>query len=819
MKYPSRFTVFPLMAAIVLSCVCGGAAQSVNKPLQVRDRITAQVEDSDVAVLPNSQHPRARVLPDLGPVAADTELERVTMVFKLSTAQQADLDTLLQQQQDPRSPNYHKWLTPAQYHQRFGISDSDLATVKQWLQSNGLVVNGESTNNSMVVFSGNAAQVGRTFHTEIHRYQGAGQTYYANSTDVAIPAALSNIVLGVRALNDFRPHPRPHIKREFTSSISGNHFLTPDDFATIYNLKPLFNAGITGAGQKIAVVGQSDITVTDIRTFRSLSGLPASDPQVILVPGSTDPGVQKGDVDESSLDIEWAGATAPGATILFVNSKNAFTSMQYAIQSNLAPVISVSYGDCELNFSTSEFNTFNALFQQANLQGQTVVSASGDSGAADCDYPTGSTPVTSATHGLSVDFPPSSPNVTGIGGSALSSSATFWSQGNDSNNGSALSYMPETAWNDTASEISNGGSLSASGGGASTQFPKPAWQTGAGVPADGQRDVPDVTFSASADSEGYLICSQGSCVNGYRDAQNNLDVVGGTSAGTPSFAGVVALLNQKMGTSQGNINPSLYALAATSTDAFHDITAGDNKVPCTTGTTNCPTGTTSIGFSAGPGYDQVTGLGSINVTNLVFELSGATPPAPVADFQLGVFQTNAANSDITFTRGATATPDTITVSALNGFSGTVALTCSVSSTLTNTTCSVSPASVNGSGNATLTVKASPLASLRGFPEHEMPHAPLWTSSVFGLCALLFVTKSKVAGKAKNKALISLLMIAMVAVIGVGCGGGGSSASTAIVTPPPPPPPPVQNQKVTGTVTVQATSGSLSHSVQVNVTVN
>ncbi len=814
MTYPSRFLVLPIAALLASTAF----AQVSQKAAPVRNRITSAVEDSDVALLPNSQHPHAQILPDLGPAAADTELDRVTMVFKLSAAQQADLDALLQQQQDPHSANYHKWLTPAQYHRRFGISDSDLSTVKQWLQSNGLVVNQDATDNSMAVFSGNAAQIGRAFHTEIHRYQGTDETHYANATDVAIPAALSNIVLGVRALNDFRPHPRPHVKRAFTSSISGNHFLAPNDFATIYNLKPLYNAGITGAGQKIAIVGQSDIIVNDIRTFRSLSGLPASDPQVVLVPGSSDPGVKTGDIDEASLDVEWAGAVAPGATILFVNSTNVFNSLQYAIQSNLASVISVSYGDCEPNLK-SDIPSLSALLQQANAQGQTVISASGDSGAADCDYPTDpKQTVTSAIHGLAVDFPPSSPNVTAIGGSTLSSSASFWSQGNDSGFGSALSYTPETAWNDTASEIANGGSLSSSGGGVSTQFSKPAWQTG-NTPSDGQRDLPDVTFSASADSVGYLTCSQGSCVNGYRDAQNNLDVVGGTSAGTPSFAGVVALLNQKTGSSQGNINPSLYALAATSTDAFHDITVGDNKVPCTT---MCPAGTTSIGFSAGPGYDLVTGLGSMNVTNLVYELSGAVPPAPVADFQLGVFQTNAANSNITFTRGATATPDTITVSALNGFSGTVALTCSVSSTLTNTTCTVTPASISGSGTATLKVSASPLASLRGLPGHETPHSPLWASGVLGLCALMFAGKSKAAGKAANKAAISLLVIAMIAVFGIGCGSGGSSASTAttsVVTPPPPPPPPPPSQGVTGTVTVQATSGSLSHTIQVNVTVN
>ena len=794
---------------ILLSlAICGtSVAQRGSASPHVQNRITTSITEDSVSPIRGSLHPRLAIQSDFGPVSSDTPMRRVTLVFKLSAAQQQDLDILLQQQQDPKSPNYHRWLTPAQYHQRFGISDADLAKVKTWLQANGLMLNEESSNRSMVVFSGNASQIGRAFHTELHRFASDGETHIANATEVAVPSTLANIVSGIRALNDFRPRPHPHLKQvksAFTSSISGNHFLAPDDFATIYGLKALYNSGITGAGQKIAIVGQSNIILNDIRTFRSVSGLTASDPQVILVPGSSDPGVVQGDVDESSLDIEWSGAVAPDATIVYVNSKNgAFDSLQYAIQSNVAPVISVSYGDCEKNFSNSELNSFNALFQQASAQGQTVISASGDSGAADCDYPqSASSSVSSAHQGLAVDYPPSSPNVTAVGGSTFSEGlGSFWNTTNNGNNGSATGYIPEIAWNDTANDVAAGGSLAASGGGLSKLFPKPSWQAGVGVPADSARDLPDVTFAASADHDGYLACSQGSCVNGYRAADTTLTVVGGTSAGGPVFAGIIALLNQKTNSVHGNINPAMYALAATSGDAFHDIVLGDNKVPCTAGTTDCPSGG-SIGFSAGVGYDLVTGLGSLNVTNFVNEMSGQGPNS-TPDFQLA-----AANSSLSVARGASST-DSITISALNGFSSTVTLSCSVSSSVTNTVCLISPGSVNGSGTATLTLTSSAVAAARPIHDHQSPGTPLLASAMFGLCALLFAGKESKKGLA-NKAVMSILVIAMVTIVGAGCGGGTSSTPTRTAN---------TSTAVSGTVTVTGTSGSTSHSIQLAVTVN
>jgi subtilase family serine protease len=373
----------------------------------------------------------------------------------------------------------------------------------------------------------------------------------------------------------------------------------------IYNIKPLLDGGFDGTGQKIVVVGQSNVNLADTQQYRSMFGLAASDPQMVLVPGSRDPGIVSGDVDESNLDLQLSGAVARNATIYFVYSTDVVTSAQYAINQNLAPVISMSYGLCEAQTPASSAKFQQILARQAVAQGMTWVNASGDSGAADCVG--GST--RGASYGLQVDVPAAIPEVTGIGGTTFNEgSGTYWASTNSATLASAMSYIPETAWNDSAVD----GSPSASGGGASTYWAKPYWQAGPGVPSDGARDVPDVSLSASAHHDAYMFYSQG-----------KLGSVGGTSVGTPVFAGLLVLLNQYL-TSHGvlaspglgNVNPQLYALAQISPAAFHDITTGDNMVnPCPPLARNC--NSTPVGYAAGPGYDLVTGLGSIDALALI----------------------------------------------------------------------------------------------------------------------------------------------------------------------------------------------------------
>ncbi len=328
-----------------------------------------------------------------------------------------------------------------------------------------------------VAFSGTAAQVHAAFGASIHHYLVNGQMHFANASDPQLPWPLANVVTGIHGLNDFRPQPRGGVGRpRFTSNISGNHFLAPDDFATIYNLKPLYGSGIDGTGQKLAVMGQTDLVLSDIATFRSVSGLPANVPTVKLVPGSSDPGVRSGDIGEANLDVQWSGAVARNAQIIYVNSNNgAFDSMFYAIGNNVAPVITISYGDCEQHFSASDISSLTSIGNQANAQGQTIVGPSGDSGAADCDFPASSTTqLTSTKEGFAVDVPAVLPTVTGAGGTTFNEGAgAFWSPTNNGNNGSALSYIPETSWNDTTFELANGGSIAATGGGLSKLFSKP----------------------------------------------------------------------------------------------------------------------------------------------------------------------------------------------------------------------------------------------------------------------------------------------------------------------------------------------------------
>jgi len=284
------------------------------------------------------------------------------MVFKPEDEQETGLNTLLEEQQDPLSPNYQKWLSPEEFADRFGLSPNDVSEIVSWLHSHGFTVDEVARTRRWVSFTGTAEQVESAFQTRIHEYSVEGENFYANSIDPAVPPAFANVILGFRSLNNFRMKPRPNLRRvdaaarpQFTSSVTGYHYLTPADFATIYDLGPLYAAGFDGAGQKIAVMGQTDIQLSDIRAFRSASGLPANDSQVVFVPGSGNPGIVGGDVSEASLDIEWAGAIARNAQIVFVVSRNGvFDSLQYTIDQNLAPVVSISYGSCEQNFTSNQ---------------------------------------------------------------------------------------------------------------------------------------------------------------------------------------------------------------------------------------------------------------------------------------------------------------------------------------------------------------------------------------------------------------------------------------------------------------------------------
>ena len=533
----------------------------------------------------------------------------MVMLLQPSSAQQADLAQLLAAQQDPASPQYHKWLTPEAFGERFGLSQGDLAKISAWLKAEGFSIDRQSRGGNWIAFSGSADQTSRAFHTSIHRYSFNGELHFANASDPQVPEALAGIAGAFLGLNDFPLEPQSHlVSPAYTNG--GQHYLAPADFATIYNLTPLQQAGVDGTGQSIAIVGESDVFASDLSQFRTRYGLAANTPRMVLY-GGADPGVT-GALVEGELDLEWAGAIAPKASLTYVYGASAFSAMLYAIEANLAPIVSVSYGTCEVGVAAP---AYEAIAQQANAQGITIVAASGDSGAAACD---GQGFMPQATLGRSVLFPATMPEVTGIGGTQFAEgTGTYWAGTNSSTFGSALSYIPESVWNE-----SDGSGLGASGGGASRLYSKPAWQIGPGVPADGARDVPDLAFSA-AGHDAYELVFEGGNAS-----------IAGTSCGTPTFAAIVALLNQyqiknahQTSPGLGNINPQLYRLAQSAPSAFHDVTSGNNMVTCAQGSPDCATG--SFGYLAGPAYDQATGLGSLDVNTLFTQWNSAVKAVTV----------------------------------------------------------------------------------------------------------------------------------------------------------------------------------------------
>jgi pseudomonalisin len=664
------------------------AAESpVPDPLMVRpvDRLTAKIDILDRVALAGSRHPLARAEFESGPAASDYRMERMMLVLRPDSVQEQALQALVLSQHDPNSPLYHKWLTPETYAERFGISDNDVAAVTNWLRDNGMSIEEVASGGRVLQFTGTAAQVAAAFHTPIREYHVAGEIHHANASDPEIPRALAAAISGVVSLHDFRSHPAL-VVRKLTQSGNTSYYngiqqsaLVPQDLAKIYNVNPLYVTSLDGTGQSIAVIGRSNIAVANVRTFRTNFGLPANDPQIIL--NGKDPGIIcGGDEAEAHLDVEWAGALAKKATVKFVVSASTaasdgiYIASQYAVNNNLAPVISLSYGLCEKSVGTAGNQMLNSLWQQAATQGMSVFVASMDSGAAGCDEMNEAV----ATQGLGVNGLASTPFNTAVGGTQFDdvlNRGTYWSATNDpTTQASALSYIPELTWNESAS------GLYASGGGVSTLYPKPTWQFGLGVASDSKRDLPDVAMAAAI-QDAYKI---------YAD--NQLMGVGGTSAATPVFASIMALVLQKVGQRQGLVNPVLYALAynqnySGGAAVFHDVTKGTNTVPGVTG------------YNAGAGYDMATGLGSVDATLLVNHwLEGTTRP----DFQLA-----ATTTAVSVLSGASTTAG-FAVKANNGFNTTVSF--SVTGLPAGVTSVFAPTSVASSGGTTLTLTASASAA-------------------------------------------------------------------------------------------------------------
>lgn len=632
---------------------------SISAVAQVQSLITAPVDPSQRIAIPNSRHPLARAAFDVGPVPDGLPMDRMLLVLGPGAAQERQLRTFLDSQQDSGSSNYHQWLTPAEFGQMFGPSPSDIRQVAGWLRQQGFTVNSIAGSGRWIEFSGSAAQVQAAFQTQMRQYQIAGETHIANAAEVSIPTALAPVVRGLLSLHDFRKKPMisrySNVHRNehgeliptdpnFTFNSNGTlfHYLSPADYAKIYDLASLYQSGANGAGQTIALVGRSKVTLTDSQLFRQTFSLPANDPKMIVT--GTDPGFTfDGDAVEATLDVQWAGAVAPGATIDLVVSASTVTTdgvdlaAAYIVDNNLAPIMSVSFGECEKLLGATENAFYNALWQQAAAQGISVFVAAGDNGAAGCDDPNDPLSIP-ARGGPAVSGLASTPFNTAVGGTQFNENgndSAFWNTSNGTGFGSVKGYIPEAVWNESCDPtVPNSPcvtlffNLFAGSGGASSLYSKPSWQSLSiqGMPNDGMRDLPDISLTAAGGHDGYLFCLFGSCQVSTDPNGNPIlidaSVVGGTSASSPSFAGIMAIINQKTGSRQGLANYILYALAAkanfatcnsslradptaSTTCIFNDTTAGNNNVPGQTG------------FSGVTGYDLATGLGSVDAANLV----------------------------------------------------------------------------------------------------------------------------------------------------------------------------------------------------------
>jgi subtilase family serine protease len=606
------------------------AAAGTPSPPGPEKRITERVDDSRRIELHGQVHRALRDSIDLGAADPALTIERAIMILRGSNAQEADLEQFLHSVQSRGHADYHRWLTPQAFGQRFGAAMADIAVIRAWLRSEGFRLEEQPLGGRTVLFSGTVALVDAAFSAHMHRYRWHGELHLANATNPSIPAALATVVHGFASLHDFRFQPQfIRSKIPQTNLTNGGHALAPGDFATIYDLTSTYANEITGQGKTVAVIGRSDVQLVDLSTFRSTFGLSSSLPAIILA--GSDPGLVSGDQLESDLDLEWAGAVAPSASLKFVTAKSTSTtdgvslSAQYAVDQNLADVITVSYGACESSDDVSGGTTFfNQLWQQAAAQGISVFVSSGDSGAAGCDVSKSA----NATHGLGVNLLCSSPYSTCVGGTEftgdVSNPGAYWSANNSNTLASALGYIGEAVWNQSGS-VSGGADLYASGGGASIYYAKPAWQLSPGVPSDGLRDVPDMALNAASNHDPYLIYSSDG------NPSSTLEGIGGTSASTPSMAGLAALVAQQQGGRIGSFNPILYGLSSLQAGGgaavFHTITSGNNSVPSQTG------------FSASasdPTYNQATGLGSIDGgvliahwNDFVSSTAGLTPSTAV----------------------------------------------------------------------------------------------------------------------------------------------------------------------------------------------
>ncbi len=691
-----------ILAALFIS---SALSQTIDSIPAKRAMITQAVNSQQRVALPGNTRSAANASNDRGRVLDGLPLEHMLLQLQRPPELAEALDQFTKNVQNPASPNYHQWLTAAQFGQKFGLAQSDIDAVANWLESQGFRVNQVYLNMMTVDFSGTAGQVRQAFGTEIHNLQVNGENHIANMSDPQIPAALAPAVVGLASLNDFTP--RPMIKRRPTAAYTeggGIYAVVPADLATIYNLNPLFSKGITGKGQTIVVIEDTNVySTTDWTTFRGKFGLSAytSGSFTQVHPGNcSNPGVNSDD-NEAILDAEWATAAAPNAAIQLASCGNTATTfggliaLQNLLNASGTPpaLVSISYGECEVENGAGANAAYSSAFQQAVTEGVSVFVSSGDEGAASCDAG-----ANYAIHGVGVSGFASTPYNVAVGGTDFGdtyagTTSTYWNTTNTAAFGSAKSYIPEIPWNDSCASglIANylgyaqswgaagfcnsitgqtefinvaagsGGPSGCAAGSSSTGvvggscrgYAKPAWQAGLfGNPNDGVRDIPDVSLFASNGIWGhyFVFCftdpsNGGASCSG---APSTWSGAGGTSFSSPIMAGIQALVNQNTGSRWGNPNPNYYALAAAeygtagtttcnsnsspaSSCTFYDVTKGDMDVVCG--------GSTGCYGSTGSGASLVYGVLSTSSSSLL----PAYGTGKGWDFATGIGTVNALN--------------------------------------------------------------------------------------------------------------------------------------------------------------------------------
>ncbi|HEX3682498.1 MAG TPA: protease pro-enzyme activation domain-containing protein [Bryobacteraceae bacterium] len=695
---------FALLSLLASPLTFHFAAQAQSLHTAPRPLITQNIDETKLVTLHGNTRSEANAANDRGRVEDDFAMDHMLLQLQRSPEQEQALNRLIDSLHDRTSPNYQKWLTATEFGKQFGLAQEDLTAIRNWLESRGFTVNVVYPNGMLIDFSGTAGQVRDAFHTEIHRLSVDGAQHIANMSDPQVPAALSAAVVGVVSLHDFMPHPTNKLHSNYTFSSGGSTYyaVVPADLAKIYNFTPQFSAGISGTGETIVVIEDTNVySTSDWTTFRSTFGLSGytSGSFTQVHPGSncTNPGTNGND-GEAILDAEWASAAAPNAAIELASCKDTTSfggliAFQNLINgSSPPPIYSISYGECEAENGATANAAYSSAYQQAVSEGLSVFVSSGDEGAASCDAN-----ASYATHGIGVSGFASTQYNVAVGGTDFSdtysgSNSTYWNSSNGSYYESAKSYVPEIPWNDSCASVliasvegysttygtsgfcnstvgkadflttaaGSGGPSGCATGSPSTSgvvsgtckgWAKPSWQSVLGNPSDSVRDLPDVSLFAANGVWGhyYVFCWSDTREGGTActGAPSGWSGAGGTSFASPIWAGIQALIDQKKGAKQGNPNPRYYALATSeygtggsstcnssngngvgSTCTFYDVTLGDMDIPCT-GTHNCykPSGTYGVlstsnsayqkAYGTTTGWDFATGIGTVNVNNLV----------------------------------------------------------------------------------------------------------------------------------------------------------------------------------------------------------